>query len=113
MVRPANELVEDEAAVDALMRIQVSSSVRKAYTSQFFAQMPQLVGKFRINGPGSHTAEFGGIARHRGGKIAIFTINAAQSFKLTACSTPDASCRPLFGRLHVACWVARTSSVDM
>src|SRR5215469_15513074 len=89
------------------------ASVRKACPGQFFTQIPQLVGKVPIHGPGPHTTEFSGIPRHGNGNVAIFAVNPAKSFQLTACSAPDAGCRSLLRRLPVSCWVNDRSSVDM
>src|SRR5262249_11123299 len=68
-------------------------------------------GPFPDQSPRPHATEFGGTARDRDGNVAIFAINAAKSFQLTACSTPDAGCRSLFRRLHVARWVNDRSSL--
>jgi len=69
-----------------------------------------VVGKVPIHGPGPHTTQFLGIARHLDRNIAIFAIHAAKSVEPRACSTPNAGCRNLFRRFHVPCWVNDRSS---
>jgi hypothetical protein len=77
---------------------------------EFFAQLPQLAGKFPTNRPGPHPTKFSGIDGNLNRNIAIFAINAAKYVELRTCSTPHAGCGPVRASC-VGYWVYDRSSV--